>query len=157
MPNTSFRTALVALGLLLFNQVTAQAQGVTVATNITFTMPVNLTQLHPDLVKVKFFCAITSSALTYPLGTNPFNQNPLPPPVDEVWVTNGQVVNTMRVVVPIAKEWLNNPIGKTADYTCVLVGFSKSLNRWDGFSETATDPVFYLKPAPPVIQRSFVW
>ena len=124
-----------------------------VETSITFVVPVNLTQLSPDLEWVKFICLLTSAVLN-PVG---FFGGTVPIPQDSVPVASGQVVTTMRIVFPILNYWLQDPVGKQADYQCGLQGYSKLLKRWDFFSDTAPDPVFRLNPVPPVMQGSFVW
>jgi hypothetical protein len=132
----------------------------TAATAVTFTVSLNLTQLPPDLERVRLICFIKPSAvLLYPAG---MGQALTPtsetfPYKSELWVAAGQVVGTMSVVYPIFAEWLKDPIGKTADYECWLQGFSTSLKRWDFFSESPSAPVFLLKPAPPLQQGTFVW
>lgn len=135
----------------------------TIATAITFTLPLNLTQLSSDLEKVRFICAIgESSVFKYPplllqstsSGNfdNWFAKQDLP-------VVAGQLVATMSVVHPIAPEWfVGNPSGQTADYTCFLMGFSRSRQTWGAFSETTTDPTYLLKPAPQgPMQGTFKW
>jgi hypothetical protein len=127
----------------------------TMATTITFSVPVNLTQLSPDLERVRLICMIMpSEVLKYPTG---FGNNMEQLPRDEMWVTGGQVVNTMRVVFPIATEWLVNAVGKTANYQCQLMGYSKSLQQWGPFSETSSVPTFFLKGLPNAIGGEFVW
>ena len=49
-----------------------------------------------------------------------------------------------------------NPIGQTAEYSCGLMGYSKSLQRWDLLDSASTVPVFNVKPTPQV-QGTFVW
>jgi len=119
---------------------------------VTFEMPVNLTQLSPDIERVRVSCWIASSALPFAAPTSPDVF-----PKDESPVVLGQVVKTMTVLFPIPTGALQDPIGKTAEYMCLLMGFSKSLQRWDGFSETSTVPAFRIKPTPAPIQGTFVW
>lgn len=125
-----------------------------VETSVTFLVPVNLTQLSPDLEKVRLLCNLTSSVLNM---SAPWGNGTVPIPMDEVPVTSGQVVTTLRIVIPILDYWLQDPIGKQADYQCGLQGYSKSLQRWDQFTDHATDAVFRLTPTPPILQGSFVW
>lgn len=129
------------------------AQTSSVVASITFVVPVNLTQLSPDLEKVRLACVIASS----PVFVIPTGYGPSPNAEDEMPVMNGQVVTTLRAVIFIQSSWLQDPIGKDADYGCALEGFSKSLARWDRFADNAPDPVFRLKPTPQSIWGKFVW
>lgn len=151
-------TALCAIPALLSAQIAVQNS--TMETAITFTVPVNLTQLSPDLERVRLLCMINpSQELAYPQAfMQPLSQDPSQWPFkDELWVVSGKVVATMRIIYPLATEWFNNPIGKTASYTCAITGFSRSLQRWDAFDENSTVPAFRLKPTPPAINGTFVW
>jgi hypothetical protein len=82
--------------------------------------------------------------------------SPLPVAGQGVPVVAGQVVETMRVVVPFAPEWFTNAVGQTAEYMCVLRGLSRSLGRWEALSESASAPAFQVEPLP-VPEGSFVW
>ena len=126
----------------------------TVATSVTFTIPLKLTQLSPDLEKIRVFCAVGGEALA-PLPMAMTTMDALPR--DEMPVVAGQLVATMSVLVPIYAELLQNPAGKTAEYQCFLAGFSKSLQNWGEFSETSTVPAFLLKPTPAPIKGTFAW
>ena len=120
-------------------------------TTVTITLPVNLTQLSPDLERVGFRCRIVTEAAS---GLN------LPESwwyQDEGPVFGGQLVTTMKVMMVIPVEWLKDPIGKTGEWWCSLMGFSKSLRRWDFFSETSSVPAFLLKGLPAEIKGTFVW
>ena len=141
------------LSLALFAPGTLAAQTPAVATTVTFVVPVNLTQLSPDLEKVRLACVVYSNAtLVVPPGSvlRPGSE-------EEMVVTSGQVVTALRVIIPILSSWLQDPVGKRADYGCHLEGYSKSLGRWDLFSDTATNPAFRLTPKPAELFGSFVW
>src|SRR5688500_15725136 len=122
----TFATALAAGMIAMPTPGSAQAA----ATSVTFTVTLNLTQLAPDLERVRLICFIKPSAvLVYPatLGQGLTLISETFPWKSELWVVAGQVVGTMSVVHPIFAEWLKDPIGKTADYECWLQGFSTSL------------------------------
>lgn len=123
-------------------------------TSVTFTLPVNLTQLSSDLERVRLRCMVGGEGMAWPSS---YMSSEASVPRDEVPVLGGQLVTTMKIMVPIPVEFFKDPIGKTAEYQCGIDGFSKSLQRWDFFSETPTAPAFLLKPAPPVIQGTFTW
>jgi len=129
-------------------------RSVAAQTMVTIEAPVNLTKLSPDLEKVRLQCGLGSDAI----APNTAFASALAKGVqDELPVMAGQLVTTMRAVFPIPEGVLQDPIGKTAEYMCGILGFSKSLQRWDQFSETSTVPAFQLKPTPAVIQGTFVW
>ena len=130
-------------------------------TAVTFTVPLNLTQLPPDLERVKVTCGIAGAGVGIGTSVSPFSQLPSPsseqyPFKQELFVTGGQVVATASIQVVVFIDSQNLPTGKTAQYGCSVFGYSKSLNGWEEFSETPSSPVFMLKPAP-AIQGTFVW
>lgn len=131
------------------------------ATTVTFTMPVNLTQLSPDLSRVRMVCAILpNTVLVYSPAENvavtSFDIDALPK--DELPVASGQLVATLRVVYAIDAGWLKkDPAGSTWQYECRLQGFSTSLQLWEFFSSTPKWPVFLLNPAPAPVKSSFIW
>jgi len=141
------RIVVVALTACLVaapNLVVAQT---TTGSDVTFKVPLNLTQVSSDIAKVAVWCVISSTAITTRDGKLS-KQEDLP-------VSGGQLVTTATVVVAVSG--LDNPVGKVAGYECRLSGFSTSLQRWDVFSETQTVPAFRLSPTPAVLQGSFVW
>ena len=130
------------------------AQTFTIETSVTFLLPVNLTQLSPDIEKIKLLCLITSPAMT-PTGLPP--NVPFPMIASEAVVSSGQVNTTLRTELPIFSGWLVDAVGKQAAYQCALQGYKKSAQQWNFFDEASPDPVFRVKPTPPGLQGSFVW
>ena len=139
---------------------------ITFQTAITFTLQVNLTQLSPDLAKVGFTCLIMpGETLAYPSylsfggalfgGGFPFASWPFPK--DELPVMSGQVQGTLRVVYPLAAEWFNNPIGKTADYQCMLLGYVTSVAGWGVLSEDSKVPALLVRVPTGSLAGSFFW
>lgn len=144
--------ALTLVGVSLGAPCSLMAQTSTIATTITFIVPVNLTQLSPEITKVRVGCAIApSSALVYP--TN--NTGPSPNVEEEMDVTSGQMVTAFRVIMPIYSSWLQDPVGKQASYGCALEGYAKG--RWDRFKDTHADPAWRLTPTPETIWGTFTW
>jgi hypothetical protein len=143
-----------AMALALCAPGSLAAQTFTIETSVTFLLPVNLTQLSPDIERVKVICMISSPALT-PTGLPP--GAPFPIIASEALVSSGQVNTTLRTEFPIYSGWLVDAIGKQAVYQCGLQGYKKSTQHWDFFDEASADPVFRLKPTPPGLQGSFVW
>ena len=142
-----------AMALALCAPGSLAAQTMTLETSVTFLVPVNLTQLSPDIERVRALCVITSPVMT---PTLPFNA---PPPIiaSEALVSSGQVNTTLRTEFPIYSGWLQDPIGKQAVYQCGLQGYKKSAQQWGSFDDASPDPVFRLKPTPANLQGSFVW
>jgi hypothetical protein len=111
---------------------------------ITFTVPVNLTQLLPDVTRVRVGCEIHSVAITVnrqsvkgqPPGSGPgIVSNSV-----EVPVSGGQVVTTATVVVSVAGV-LEDPVGKAASAICFITGYSNSLQRWVGFNHCQSNGI----------------
>jgi hypothetical protein len=150
---TSRVLAAIATASLLATAVTSVAQ--TASGDVTFELPLNLTQMSSDITKVQVACSITSEAIPpntqTPKGTltgRLTNQIELP-------VTQGKLVTTARVV--IATGDLNDPIGKSATYECSIMGFSASLQHWSWFEENPDVPAFRLTPMPQRMTGSFTW
>ena len=122
------------------------SQSLGAQTMVTFEMPVKLTQLSPDVVKVGLMCTIKSDAIV-PTFTGTTAH-------DEVSAVGGQVVTTLRVVITFPQGSLQAPVGKTASYSCNLT--ARTTNGLGGFTE---DPKYiaYLKPNPPPVEGTFVW
>jgi hypothetical protein len=128
--------------------------------DVTFTVPINLTQLQPDVVKVRVRCFLSSDAITVnrqPTGKG--GTGPLGPGevlgVQELPVSGGRVVTTATVVVVVGGN-LENPLGKLARYSCQLQGFSNTAQVWnifDGYPNSA----FVLTPQPSLIAGTFTW
>jgi hypothetical protein len=141
----------------LTSPVTAQ----NTVTTVTFTMPVNLTQLSPDLGKVRMACVISPNLLlvydrNFNLAISSFDFDALPR--DELPVVSGQLAATLRVVSAIDAGWLKgDPAGSTWQYECRLQGYSTSSQGWGDFSATPKSPALTLNPAPAPVRGSFTW
>jgi hypothetical protein len=148
----SFSRALVALCLTM---TPVAASGQASDPTITFTMPLNLTNVPSDIEKVAIYCRIQSSAL---LTRN----NEVSAQV-EFLVKGGQVIDmahqliTSASLAVVATNLDPNALGKQATYECSLTGFSTSLRRWDMFQATHADPAFRMSPTPAPLSGSFVW
>lgn len=117
-------------------------------TMITFEAPVKLTQLAPEIQAVSMYCEIKSQAIVAP---NPGQADASA----EVPVIAGQLVTTFVVVLQFPQGTLQAPVGQTATYRCYLRG--RTQTGLGGFSDTATNPIWVLKPNPVDIQGTFVW
>lgn len=147
-----------AMALLLGATETASAQ-----TYVAFDVPLNLTLVSPDIEKVRVTCGVASEGLVLPSAfINPWStllstSLPAVGGRQEMWIVGGQLVMTAKVVIPILADFLQDPIGKTASYACMMDGYSKSLQKWSNFSEQSTEQPFRLKVTPEAIQGTFVW
>lgn len=128
--------------------VLSPARSLGAQTMVTFEVPVKLTQLAPEILKVSMYCEIKSQAIVAP---NPGQVSA----IDEVPVVAGQVVTTMRVVITFDANALQAPVGKTASYTCYLRG--RTATGLGGFDENSTNPIWVLKPQPATVQGTFIW
>ncbi len=137
--------AVLTIGLLA---APASSAAQTVQTEVTLKVPLNLTQLGPDVAKVSLGCAITSAAIT----TNA-NHNVVM--IQEVPVSGGQLVTTVAFVFVFTG--LDNPVGKSAAIVCDISGFSTSQQAWLQFGENAANPAFRTKPSVSFLDASFVW
>ena len=148
-----FRIASATVTVLaLALPMTTSAQTTTVETSVTFLVPVNLTQLSPDIERVRLLCGVMSAAMTPTLPPNA----PLPILMAEAVVISGQVNTTLRSEFLVLSGWLQDPVGKQAAYQCGLQGYKKSAQQWGFFDDASTDPVLRLKPTPN-LSGTFVW
>lgn len=90
---------------------------------ITVKVPLNLTQLSPDLLKVKVSCTIQTGAI--PLGSASQTQ--------ELPVSGGQVVTTATIVFPLTNLDLSTTWGRNARAICSIQGYSTATG-WHGFN-----------------------
>ena len=121
-----------------------------VSYEITFKVPLNLSQIPTAISKVAVNCTIQSTAIISNSRGQLSKQEELIMPG-----TGGQLVTTINVV--ILASGLDNPVGKAATYNCLLSGFSTVAGRWDAFSETATIAEFRVTTTPPPLQGNFTW
>ena len=124
--------------------------------DVTFRLPLNLTQMSPDIAKIAVFCVIQSDAIppSRPGARGASTMGELSRQ-EELAVSGGQLVATATVVVPVSG--LDNPVGKTATYVCGITGFSTLLQHWDMFAEAHETAAFRLSPTPQRITGSFTW
>ena len=115
--------------------------------DVTFKVPLNLTQVSSDIAKVAVYCSISSIAIVNRAAKLGAQQ--------EIPVSGGQLVTTVTVVVPVSG--LDNPVGKTATYECLLSGFSTSLQQWQPFNSASAVPAFRLTPTPAGLSGTFNW
>jgi hypothetical protein len=127
-------------------------------TSVTFNVPLNLSQLEPELTSVAVMCEVRSAAL---LGVSSASG------LTSVSPGNGRVFTTAAVVVPIPR--LDDPTGKSATYVCRLFGLrttgttladklkESQTTNWELFSAGAAVTALRLTPDPAAIAGSFDW
>jgi hypothetical protein len=124
------------------------------SSDVTFTIPLNLTQLSPQIDKVFISCEVMSSAI---LVNRSKGTGRVTPPWLEFPNTSGQVVTTATFVVPLPFGTVDTTQGASANYVCYLGGHSKMTGQSSGFSDTNADPAFRLSPTPTAIYGNFTW
>ena len=117
---------------------------------LTFKVPLNLTQISPSISKVAVSCIISSPAIISNARGQLGKQEEL-----SMTGTGGQLVRDVNVV--ILASGLDNPVGKAATYSCTLSGFSTVAGRWDVFSATATIAEFRVTATPLPLEGNFPW
>jgi hypothetical protein len=149
----------LALAWLLGVPAIAAAQS-----DVTFSVPVKLTQLSTEISQVQVDCAVDSPGV---ISVRPGARDAsstvrgyvnLP-------VAGGQVVTTATVVVPISADVLGGgatgrivtPPKGTATYRCRLTGYSTRSKTWSAFSDSSTSAAFRLTPTPADLTGSFTW
>lgn len=120
--------------------------------DVTLKVPLNLTKLSTDLVKVRVSCALQSTALRTIDAQGQETQRAFV--TSEVPVSNGQVITTLTLV--FSKFTLVNPAGVTATYGCSLGGTD---NRGQGSVFEASNPFlpFRVSPTPANLTGTFTW
>jgi len=154
------RSVLVAMTITAL-AIPASSIAQAVSADVTLKFPLNLTQLPPDVSKVRVECEISSAAITDAepgLAGRSFAPG-VPRNVrksQEFPVSGGQVVTPATLLFSFTA--LNDPVGKTADISCELWGWSISVQSWNTLGETSAVPAFRtISASVPVITSSFVW
>lgn len=121
---------------------------------ITFQVPLNLTQLSTDITKIRVSCLVAKSEQTGAerVATRYWADEKQV----EIPVSGGELATTVSVPVSISGD-ANTTVGTNANYSCNLIGFSQSLQRWDLFSDAPEAAPFRLIPSPQTIGGSFTW
>lgn len=125
--------------------------------DVTFVVPLNLTNLAGDITKVRVRCSIFSSNFVGGPSKDGWGADS-----NEIAVAAGQVVGSANVTiaVPAAALDLSLPT-RSANYSCKLTGYSAA-QGWQDFATGATGTVqgsnsFVLNPAPAPLIGSFQW
>ena len=146
----------VAAALLVAIGAPAMLAAQTVSAEVTVSVPVKLTQIGPDVPKVRVTCDVMSEAFTTAtndlasLGTSRYVRKS-----QELPATGGQVTTTAALVFSFTG--LDNPVGKKADVICVLTGWSTSQAAWVPFEPLATNLSLRTTATVPLLNTSFVW
>ena len=129
------------------------------SSDVTIRVPLSLTQLAPDISKVRVLCAIRSSVVRVVTTIDRYGNAIAGPMADrELPISGGQAVVTLDLAVPIPPSSFTGPsVGQNATWECGLTGFSTSGNRWDAFNATHANPAFRLSPTPGTITGNFTW
>lgn len=139
--------ASIALALTARGNLTAQ-------TIVTLDVPLNLTQLSPDLEKIRVNCSLFMDGLT------PTSSYPPMVTMQEVRVPGPQLTLTLKLHIYVAAPLLQGAQGKPGKYACNLDGYSTSLQKWDQFLETHSQDAFRLKSSGGSLREilgTFTW
>jgi hypothetical protein len=98
----------------------------TASADVTVKIPVDLKNFGPDLAKVKVECTIISDAITNGTGAG----NHYMTKAQELPMSGGAVNTTVSIVFNFTQ--LDNPVGKPAQLSCNLLGWSTSAQSWIG-------------------------
>ena len=122
--------------------------------NLTFRVPLNLTQLPSDLTSVRIECVVQSAAL----ANAGIASHQMPHGKTDISVSNGQVVTTTEVVVPVSSDTLiqANAVGTSASYECRLMGAFTSNSSYV-YLDQAGSGVARLSPLPAKLTGTFTW
>lgn len=121
----------------------------TTSAQVTLTVPVDLTNLGPDITKVRVGCSIGSNAITNGNANREIIQT------QEIPASGGVVKTQASLVFNFTQ--LNNPVGQTANVVCSLMGWSQSQQKWDQFTGAHPDPSFRTNATISLITTAFVW
>jgi hypothetical protein len=135
--------------LLVAAPLTAAAQPAQ-SNDVTFRVPVNLTNLAPTISHIQVECRVASTAIPPSDSGSTVRTGRVTYPV-----TGGQFVQTVVVVVEIPA--LDNPAGKQANYSCELRGRANNSGMFETFRENHTNPDFRISPDPKLIGGTFDW
>jgi len=144
--------SIVALWMFTLTAVTSAQQS-----DVTFRVPVNLTNLSPDIVRVRVQCRISAYFSEFK-GTRQ----------GDAWFyqASGQIVGgriaataTVVVAVPTLKDpaGLISPAPKTANWDCSLQAFTQAGPVWGEFGETPSSQMYRMSPPLTRISGSFLW
>jgi hypothetical protein len=126
------------------------ASSAQVQTELTLTLPVQMTRIGPDVTKVMVRCRISSLALPPVLSHRQVDQQ------QELPITGGAVNTTVTMVFSLAG--LEDPVGKSATIACMLTGWSASTQQWLLFTADAVNPSFRTTEPTTLYQgHSFTW
>ena len=120
--------------------------------DVTLKIPLNLTKLSADLVKVRVSCTLQSTALRTSDAQGQETNRAFV--TSEVPVSNGQVVTTLTLV--FSKFTLINPAGVTAIYACSLGGTDKT-GAGSVFNDSNPFLPFRVTPTPANLTGTFTW
>lgn len=148
--SSRFGSAVAVIAVIVIPAVGgAQTVSTVASAEVTLTAPVDLSQLSPDITKVKVECVIQSDAIT---NGNQFKEVSQ---LVEHPVSGGAVKTTASVVFSLTN--LDNPAGKTAKASCMLWGWSQPAQRWAQFHPAQTDKAFQTNVTVASSNTTFVW
>jgi hypothetical protein len=132
--------------VLLLLPATTWAQAT--SNDVTFKVPVRITNLSPNIEALYVVCGITSLALDRSRDSSP---------PARFFMSTGRIDRTLDVIVRIPNP-INISRSNVATYACVLTGLNRATPPVRSeFSENHALPEFRLSPTPRPITGSFEW
>ena len=128
---------------------TAQTAPQVASVAVTLTVPIDLSNLSPDITKVRVGCSIRSTAITNGNANQEVIQT------QDLPVSGGAIRTQASLVFSLTN--LSNPVGKNADVTCSLMGWSQPKQAWDQFTGAHPDPAFRTNATVGMITTTFVF
>ena len=120
--------------------------------DVTLKVPLNLTKLSTDIVRVRVICGLQSTALIA-INAEGRETHYIGVTIDAP-ASNGQVVTTLTFV--FSKFTLVNPSGVTASYRCNLAGIDKA-GQAALFNASHDLPQFRVTPTADDLIGTFTW
>jgi hypothetical protein len=115
--------------------------------DVTFTVPLNLTQLSPFVEKIAVVCRLGVDNFKIAFGNR-----------IEIPVTAGQVVKPASVLVSVPSDQFKP--GQSIDYDCSLSAFvaeSAKYEGWYPFGTSTPQGSLKVSPIPSPLTGSFMW
>lgn len=158
------QAALLMSVLLLPGFASAQ----TIPGDVTFEVPLNLTRLAPEIRQIDITCHITGKGIPNPRAgargapsEGRFTGNVV------LDVSQGRLVTTANVVVPVQTADYTTLTGQTANYECMITAYSAGIRAvrgssgspagWGFLDANSTNPAFRFSSTPQPITDSFIW
>lgn len=125
--------------------------------DVTFKVPLNLTNLSPDIVQVRVTCNLSAYFNEFK-GTKPGSASFYKASGQ---IDGGRLTATATIVIPVSTlkdpAGLMSPAPKTANWDCSLQAFTATGPVWGQFGETPSSQMYRMSPPLTRLSGSFLW